>query len=249
VTGAGRGIGKAIALKLANEGANVAIVDLNGEDAANTAEEVREAGREALSFPMDVCDPAATVHVVETLQSTWEQIDILVNNAGIAIAKPALEFEETEWRHMFDVNFHSVVRFCKLCGVRMREAGSGKIINIASEAAKTVRPLMSLYGATKLAVIGFTRGLAQELAPYQINVNAVCPGIVQTPMWDGLDAAMAQHRGLKPGEALESRRQTIPLGRLSVPEDVANVVAFLASDDAAYMTGQAINVTGGREQH
>jgi NAD(P)-dependent dehydrogenase (short-subunit alcohol dehydrogenase family) len=160
-----------------------------------------------------------------------------------------VDFKESDWDRMIDINLKGVLRFTQTVARHMVEQKSGKIINMASESGKTAKPLFTVYGTTKFAVVGLTQGLAQELAPYGINVNAVCPGIVNTPMWHGLDRALAKLQGLREGQALEKRRGAIPLGRLEEPEDVAGVVAFLASADADYMTGQSVNVTGGREFH
>ena len=249
VTGAGRGIGKAIALRLARDGANVAVIDRDEATATATAAEIESMGRTSIAIALDVRDARASQSAVERVLDEWKQVFILVNNAGITIAKPVVEFEEDEWRRMFDINLHALIRFSQLFAPHMIEQRAGRIVNIASEAAKTVRPMFTLYAATKMGVLGVTRGLSQELAPHGVTVNAICPGIVDTKMWEELDESISKRLGLKQGETLEQRRRSIPLGRLSVPDDVANLVSFVVSDGAAYITGQSLNVTGGREQH
>jgi acetoin reductase-like protein len=249
VTGAGRGIGRAIALRFAREGASVAVCDIDPDTAKSTAAEVTDAGGRALEVELDVRSPESVKAMVETVVSAWDGVDVLVNNAGITIAKPVVEFTEEEWERTLDINVKGVFRCSQLVARQMIEQGCGKIINLSSESGKTAKPNFTIYAASKFGVVGFTQGLAQELAPYGINVNAVCPGIVHTPMWEELDRVLAKRMGKKEGEILATRKEQIPLGRLEQPEDVAGVVAFLASEDADYMTGQAVNVTGGREVH
>jgi acetoin reductase-like protein len=249
VTGGGRGIGRAVCLRFASEGANVVVCDVDRAVAEETAEAVRGLGPEAEAVELDVRDGEGVAAMVSKAVERFGRIDVLVNNAGITIAKPVLEFTEEEWDRTFDINVKGVFRCSQHVAAHMVEHRSGKIINIASESGKTAKPSFTIYGSSKFAVVGFTQGLAQELAPYGVNVNAVCPGIVHTRMWEELDRVIGERQGRKPGEVLESRKELIPLGRLETPEDVSGVVAFLASDDARYMTGQAVNVTGGREFH
>lgn len=249
ITGAGRGIGRAIALRLAEEGAHVVAADIDQASAEDTANQIESLGAESLALKVDVCSGDQVKAMVAAAVNRFGRIDILVNNAGITIAKPVVEFEEAEWDRMIDVNLKGVLRCSQEAAKIMIDQNSGKIINIASESGKTGRPIFSIYGATKFAIVGFTQGLAMELAPYRINVNAVCPGIVDTEMWEELDRVLSKRENLPKGAALKKRIKKIPLGRLESPEDVAGLVAFLASSDADYMTGQAVNITGGREVH
>jgi acetoin reductase-like protein len=249
ITGAGRGIGRAIAMRLAGEGANIAVCDIDADTAAETVAQIKERGVEAIGLQLDVRDRKGIAEMVQTVVDAWGRIDILVNNAGITISKPVTEFDEEEWDRTLDINLKGVFNCSQLVLRKMVEQGSGKIVNIASESGKTARPDFSVYAASKFGVVGFTQGLAQEVARFGINVNAVCPGIVHTAMWEELDRVLAKRKGMKEGEVLASRKALIPIGRLETPEDVAGVVAFLVSDDASYMTGQAVNVTGGREFH
>ncbi len=249
VTGAGRGIGRAIALRLASEGASVAIAEIDKASAYGVAEEIRSLGRESLAIEVDVRRMDSVQRMVSETIAAWNRIDILVNNAGITIVGPVLDSTEEEWDRMIEINLKGVLRCSQAVAREMVARKRGKIVNVASESGKVGRPLFAVYAATKFGVVGFTQALAQELAPHGINVNAVCPGIVQTKMWDELDEKLSRLQGLAPGEPLERRRKSIPLGRLETPEDVAGVAAFLASADADYMTGQSVNVTGGRIFH
>jgi meso-butanediol dehydrogenase / (S,S)-butanediol dehydrogenase / diacetyl reductase len=249
VTGSGRGIGKAIARRFAEEGAAVAICDIDRETAEATAAEINDTGGTALAIELDVRSSESVRGMLDAVVAEWGRVDVLVNNAGITIAKPVVEFTEEEWERTLDINLKGVFRCSQLAAVQMITQGGGKIINLSSESGKTAKPNFTIYAASKFGVVGFTQGLAQELAPHGITVNAVCPGIVHTPMWEELDRVLAKRMGKKEGEILATRKEQIPLGRLEQPEDVAGVVAFLASEDANYMTGQSVNVTGGREFH
>jgi len=249
VTGAGRGIGAGIARRLAQEGAAVVVADIREDAAKEAATHIEALGREALPLRVDVSAAGDVAMMVDAAVERWGRIDILVNNAGVVIAKPIVEFEEDEWDRIQDVDLKGVFLCCRQTAPVMVRQKSGRIITIASDSAKTGYALFAVYNAAKFGVIGFTQGFAKEMAPHGVTVNAVCPGIVDTKMWEEVDRMLSPYLGTKPGEALNMHRDQIPLGRLEKPEDVAGVVAFLASDDAGYMTGQAINVTGGREMH
>lgn len=249
VTGAGRGIGEAISIRLAREGADVVVCDVNLDSAKETAEKIETIGQRSLAVKTDVSKSSDVEKMVNLTLEKFGKIDILVNNAGIVIVKQIVELEEEEWDKVIDVDLKGVFLCSKAVAKVMINQKSGKIINISSDSGKTGYALFTSYNAAKFGVIGFTQGLAKELAPYGINVNAVCPGIVGTKMWEYVDEQLGKRWGLPKGEALKMHIKQIPLGRLETPEDVAGVVAFLASQDADYMTGQAINVTGGREMH
>ncbi len=249
VTGAGRGIGEAIAVRLAQEGADIIVCDIDVNSARETAEKIKRIGRRSLVTKSDVSKIADIEKMVNLTLEKFGKIDILVNNAGIVIVGSVTEYREEDWDKTINVNLKGVFLCCKVVAKVMIKQKSGKIINIASDSGKTGSALFVPYNASKFGVVGFTQGLAKELAPHKINVNAVCPGVVETKMWDCVDEKLRRMWGLSKVEALKMHIKRIPLGRLEKPKDVAGVVAFLTSKDADYMTGQAINVTGGREMH
>lgn len=235
VTGAGRGIGKAIAAALAGSGAVVAVNDIDAASAERTAGEL---GRGARAFPADVGDPGAAARLVEDVTARYGRLDILVNNAGIEPKAPILELRVADWQRTLDVNLSAAFYTSQAAGRIMRAAGGGAIVNIASIAGHNIPlPNRSSYVASKAGLIGFTRECAREFAAYGIRVNAVCPGVIETEMTAESRSNAAQ---------LEKWLADIPQGRLGQPPDVAGLVLFLCSDGAAYLTGQAINVDGGK---
>ena len=245
VTGSGRGIGKAIARKFAQEKAKVLIVDMDADTAEATAEEIRKAGGQARWRKVDVAREAEVRDTVAFALKEFGQIDILVNNAGIVQAAPFLELTEQDWDAILSVNLKGVVFCTKAVVAEMMKRKSGKIINIASRAGKVGVAHMASYCASKFAVVGLTQSNAMEFAPH-ITVNAICPGIVMTYMWEKyLPIHLGKARGLSPEEMRRSRISSIPMGRPQYPEDVAKVALFLASSDADYITGQAIMDSGG----
>jgi len=241
VTGGAAGIGRAIALKLAREGCDVAILDVDGRGAEATAAEVRAIGREASVQQGSVAAAEDVRRAVAAIEARGGPIDILVNNAGIARLGSLLTISEADWRDTFAVNVDGVFNVTRAVVPAMVTRRRGAVVNLASWLGRRGHPAFSAYAATKFAVIGMTQSLAPEVAPYGVRVNAVCPGlIVGTPMREALDRASAG-AGLPPSA---ERAKSIPLGRAGTPEDVARVVAFLASDEAAYVTGAAWDVTG-----
>lgn len=246
VTGAGSGIGRAIARRLAEEGCDIAILDIDREGAEEVAGLVRDAGRRAVAEVADVSDLEQVETGIVACKDALGKIDILVNNAGIIRVSTLVEMSPADWRDIFRVNVDGVFHCCKVVLPQMIERKYGRVINIASWAGKSGQPYLSAYCASKFAVIGATQSLAREMAPHNITVNAICPGIViETAMRERLEE---ESRKLGLASAAE-RESNIPLGRLALPDDVAAVAAFLASEEAAYMTGQAINATGGLWMH
>lgn len=237
VTGAGRNIGKALALGLAKEGVDVAINCVaNRTSAEETAEEVRALGRRSMVVVADVANETEVNRMVERIIGEWGGIDILVNNAGIGFVALVEDMEKSDWDRLFDVMAGGTFNCSKAVLETMKRRGGGKIINISSVAAeRTTQNSSANYVAAKAAVLGFTRQLAYEVAPFKINVNAVCPWTVVTPL------SLAQ---VGP-EALERVRKGIPLGDYPKPEDIADAVVFLASDRARMITGYSIRVDGG----
>jgi NAD(P)-dependent dehydrogenase (short-subunit alcohol dehydrogenase family) len=246
VTGAGRGIGRAIALELAGLGADVAVAELNAAAAEETAAEVKQTGRGALALRADVTSADDRKAMVDETLKTFGRIDILVNNAGIYRSATPLEITEEHWDTVLGVNARAVLFCAQAVLPTMLAARRGVIINLASMAGKVASPNGLPYAVSKAAVISLTRSLAAAYAGGGIRVNCVCPGFVDTDMWAQIDREVGVARlGKQPGEYWQERVATIPLGRGAQPADVANVVGFLATSKADYLTGQAINVTGG----
>jgi len=249
VTGASKGIGRAIGLRLAKEGANVVIADVDKNEGEKVAQMIREMGRDCLAVKCDVSNVQEVEGMVEKTMQKLGRIDILVNNAGVSSMAAMVELEEKDWDFNMDINAKGQFLCSRAVAKHMIKQKSGKIINNASLAAKRGARFLAHYSASKFAVLGLTYTMAIELAPYNITVNAVCPGIVETDMirrewkWEG------DIRGMTPDEVRNEVLGEILLGRLCQPEDVAGAVAFLASKDADYLTGQSINVNGGMESH
>ena len=260
VTGAGRGLGKAVALRLAQEGAHIVVAEYDRSTAAQCAEEIRALGVCALPYQIDLADVSKIPPMIEATVREFGRVDILINNAGRVQSKHLLDIAPDDWDTIADVNERALF-FCVQAAAKqmiaqipddVRAAGKaphsfGKIVNFASGAGRSGKPLMAHYAATKAAVISITRSAALALAPYNINVNAVAPGIAPTPMWDEIDAQRAKMLNLQPGEAYARALDRIPLKRAATPEDIAAAVAFLCSADSDYMTGQTLNVDGGME--
>ena len=251
VTGGARGIGRAISLRLARDGADIVTSDVNLSGAESVAEEVRSLGRSAIARQVDVTDEKQVEGLFADATGEFGQVDIAVANAGIIVIAPMIDTSVDDWQRLFAVNVTGVWFTCKFAAKQMiGRGGGGKIILAASAAGKIASARMvGAYSTTKHAVIGITRSLGVELAKDKINVNAYCPGIVDTAMWDQIDREAGALAGFKLGELKEYTASRIPLGRIEVPEDVANLVSFLASSDSDYMTGQAINITGGSIMH
>ncbi|HSB77316.1 MAG TPA: SDR family NAD(P)-dependent oxidoreductase [Candidatus Methylomirabilis sp.] len=246
VTGAAAGIGYAIATRLALAGYDIAIADVDAAGAERAAHGLHRDGRRATASVCDVGDRSAVHRMVESISRTLGDVDLLVNNAGIARLGPLASFPEADWRELFRVNVDGVFFCCQAVLPGMLERGRGSIVNISSWNGKLGAPNFGAYSATKAAVISLTQALAREVAARGIRVNAVCPGIVAgTPMRKEVER-QGQAFGLPPSS---ERAKVVPMGRLATPEDIAGAVAFLASDEATYMTGQAINVTGGLWLH
>jgi len=237
VTGGGGGIGREIARRLAREGMAVAVLDRDGAAAQAVAAEI-----DGFAVTADVTSPEEVQRAVDGVLAGFNQIDVLVNNAGVAWMGPALETPLEALQSMLRVNVEGVFIVSRAVLPHMIARRSGSIVNLASWAGKTGNAYFAAYSASKFAVIGLTQALAREMAPHGIRVNAICPGIVvDTAMRTAIEAQQRQY-GLP--ETAE-RARAIPLGRVSVPEDVARFAAFLASDESSYMTGESINLSGG----
>ncbi len=245
VTGAGRGIGRAISLRLAADGFAVAINDIDAETLDGVQQSIQSAGGRALPVPGDITDEDAVRGIVADLISEFGSLDVLVANAGVIHIGPFLDTTLEDFDRVHNVNVRGVFICGREAGRRMIAQGGGKIINAASIGGRRGGFDQLAYSASKFAVIGMTQCMAKEFAPHGITVNAYCPGVVDTRMWDYIDTVRSEAMGLDKGGAREAIVKTIPLGRQEEPEDVAKLVSFLASTDSDYITGQAINVCGG----
>ena len=234
VTGAGQGIGRAIALKMAQEGADVVIAERNPETASQVAREVEGLGRKALSIVVDVADRLQVERLVAKTLEQWGRIDILVNNAGFDRGGTILKIREEDWDAVLSVHLKGSFHCIQAVAPHMMENRYGKIVNLSSIYGKVGEVAETIYSSAKAGIIGLTKSVARELARYEIHVNAVLPGLILTPTIE------------KMAEKYRNRIiENTPLGRMGRPEEVANVVTFLASDEASYITGAAIEVSGG----
>lgn len=237
VTGSSRGIGKAIALSLAKQGASVVVnypVEAEKENAQKVVDKIKDLGQEAITVKANVVQLAEVKEMMDQVKNEFGSIDILVNNAGITNDNLLLRMKEEDWDSVIDVNLKGVFNCTKAVTKIMMKQRSGKIINIASVVGRMGNAGQANYSASKAGVIGLTKSTAKELASRGITANAVAPGFIQSKMTDELSE-----------EVKEEMLEAIPLDEFGTPEDVANVVSFLASDKADYITGQVINVAGG----
>ena len=250
ITGAAQGLGQAIAMRLADAGAKVAVADLNLEGAQGTADKIEsQYGLDTLAFGIDVTSETDVQQAVDQIVAKFGKLDILVANAGILIAGPIEEFDVAKWRKVIDVNLVGYMVAAKCAAKQMIQQESGVIIQINSKSGKKGSFRNSAYAASKFGGIGLTQSLALELAPHGIRVNAICPGnLLDSPLWvDSLYEQYSKNQGLTKEEVRKKYEGQVPLGRGCSYDDIANVLLFLASEDASYMTGQAINVTGGQQ--
>ena len=265
-TGSGRpgGLGQAILHRLAADGANVVVTDIgrsgqqlddgdigNSDEMEATAEALREHGTRVLAHPCDVRDPEAVRALVEATVAEFGRLDIMVNNAGVGfVMKPLLELTPEDWNLVIDVNLTGAFLCTQAAAAQMVEQGDGgRVINIASQAAKSGFPHMAPYCASKHGMVGLTRTCAIDLGAHGITVNAVCPNHVTTGLGAKQNEYFAKFRGVTVEAYRAALAARIPLGRPGLPEDTANAVAWLASDAARYVTGEALNVSGGEEMH
>ena len=249
VTGAGRGIGRATALELARLGADIVVAELDEGGADKTAALVQDAGRRAAVISTDVTKRAELAAMVERTLAAFGRIDVLVNNAGIYRAAATLDVTEEHWDAIMTINARAVFFASQAVLPAMIAARRGAIVNLASMAGKIGSRTNLPYNASKAAVISMTKSLALAHAADGIRVNCVCPGLVETDMWTMVAREQGALLGQTPEEFTRRRQESVPLGRMERPEDVAHVIAFLASPRAAYMTGQALSVDGGLVMH
>jgi meso-butanediol dehydrogenase/(S,S)-butanediol dehydrogenase/diacetyl reductase len=242
VTGGAQGIGRAIATALTRSGVRVAIADIDGAAARRTAQEI---GAGSVAVETDVRERASVEHAFAEALKHLGGCDICIANAGVSTMQRALELTDADWDFNFAVNARGIFLTNQIAARHFVAQGAGCIVNTASLAAKVGAPLLAHYSASKFAVLGWTQALARELAPNGIRVNAVCPGFVKTGMQSREIEWESRLRNLSAQQVVDDYLAQTPLGRLEEPEDVADVVVFLCSDKARFMTGQGINVTGG----
>jgi meso-butanediol dehydrogenase/(S,S)-butanediol dehydrogenase/diacetyl reductase len=251
VSGAGRGIGRAIALRYAREGATVVVTDLEEETAQGVAREIQALGFAAEGFKADVREPDQSAAMIGRVAERFGRLDILVNNAGVVRVTPLLDVTPEDWDFVNDVNARGLF-FAVQAGARQmlkQEPAAtgrprGKIINIASIGGRSGRPMFAAYAASKAAAISITQSAAMGLAP-EVTVNSICPGVVDTAMWRQIDQEWTQSDGRPVGSAWEDRVNVIPIKRAAKPEDVTGMAVYLGSIDSDYVTGQSYHVDGG----
>jgi len=242
VTGGANGIGRGCALRLAAEGANVAIIDLDGEAVGAVGAEIRKLGVRAFAIAGDCCDSQIAAEFIGQAENTNGPADVLINNVGQSAREkqgPFLTSEESTWRFVMEINLFTTMRFSRLVAPGMSARKHGRIINMSSESAFVGGAGSHDYAAAKMAIIGFTRSLARQLAEYGITVNAICPGVTRTRAIE--NAVASGHR-----DVVDRARAEVLLGRIGEPEDIAAMAALLASEEGRFITGQSILVNGGR---
>jgi meso-butanediol dehydrogenase / (S,S)-butanediol dehydrogenase / diacetyl reductase len=249
VTGAGRGIGRSISLALAAAGASVAVNDIDEKSSHAVADEIMAADGDSVPIPADVTDEEGVRVMVEQVVEAWKSLDILVNNAGVCPTGPLIESSAKQWDLVFSINCKGVFLCTRAALAHMIPRRHGAIVSVASNAGKTAEPFLVPYSASKFAVVGFTQGLARELAPYRIRVNCVCPVMCETDMMEDLAQQYTRWYGGTPEEQRNSFHAEIPWGRMARPDDVAHAVLFLVDPRSEFITGQALNVSGGLEMH
>ena len=245
ITGASRGIGAGLARRFAQEGANL-VLSANEAKVQEVAAELEKSGANAIAVICDVTSKGEVENLFATAIKRFGAVDVSIQNAGVITIAKVEDLTETEWDKVMDVNTKGVFLCCQEAARHMVPRKSGRIINTASGQARQGFIYTPHYAASKFGVVGITQSLAKELAPSGVTVNAFCPGIIDTDMWAYNDQAWGKLLGnYQPGELMQEWVNNIPMKRVGRPEDVAGLVTFLASDDAAYITGQTINVDGG----
>ena len=239
VTGGSRGIGRAICLRLAEEGAKVAIADVLEDEARKTADDILAAGGQAQVVKTDVTQLDQVQACVRQVTDSWGPIDVLVNNAGWDKIEPFLNSAPETWEKVIAINLRGPINFCHTVAAQMAERGQGKIISISSDAGRVGSTGEAVYSACKAGIIGFSKTLARELARAKINVNVICPGPTDTALLQQVSS------GEKGAKIISAMTRAVPFRRLGQPEEIANAVAFFASPDADFVTGQVLSVSGG----
>jgi len=240
VTGGGGGIGTATCSRFAQEGAQVAVFDIDRDSAERTAAQIAQAGGKAKAFAFDITEYAACQRAVEAAEKIIGPADVLVNNAGWDVFRPFVETAPSDWQKIISINLTGALNMHHAVLPGLVERRRGRIVNVSSDAARVGSSGEAIYAACKAGLIGFSKTIAREHARHNINVNVVCPGIVNTKLYE------EYKKGARNPDKLDDAfRRAIPMGRLGEPGDLPGVICFLASDDAAYITGQVISVSGG----
>ena len=246
LTGAAGGIGLAVAEAYLREGARCTLVDLAAEPGASAAALLALHPASARYVPADVTQAASIAALMQTAGACFGTVDVLFNNAAVFDLAPLLDSDEASYERLFAVNVKGMFFVMQAVLRGMRDAGmAGAVVNLASQAGRRGEALVSHYCATKAAVISYTQSAALAMAPHGIRVNAIAPGVIDTPMWTQVDALFARHEGLAPGEKKKAVGRAVPLGRMGRPDDLGGAAVFLACDDSRYITGQTLNVDGG----
>ncbi|ABS63388.1 MULTISPECIES: SDR family NAD(P)-dependent oxidoreductase [Parvibaculum] len=242
VTGGASGIGKAIGLRLGEEGARVAIFDMNEKGAEAAAAEIRQKGGEAWAYKVDITDYAAVARAVDAFEKAAGQVYGLVNNAGWDEAKPFIQTEPDFWKKVIDINLYGPLNLTHVVARRLAEQGAGRVVSISSDAGRVGSSGEAVYSAAKGGVIAFMKTMAREFARKGVTFNTICPGPTDTPLLASVDASGG-------GRLTEALTKAIPMRRLAQPDDYPGMVAFFLSDDASFITGQTISVSGGLSMH
>jgi len=240
VTGSGRGIGKSTVLELAKEGAKVVVSDIDIKECQNVCDEIKKIGSDAIAVKCDISKKSDVDAMIKKTMQKFQKIDILINNAGVVLTKPFVEMTEKDWDFVLDINLKGVFLCTNAVVKQMIKQKSGKIISVASIAGEVGFMNTSAYCASKAGIINLTRGLALELSPHNINVNAIAPGVIATKMTEDM---------LKDKKTKEVLLASTPLGRVGQPEEIGKAAVFLASDDSNFITGHTLVVDGGWLTH
>lgn len=254
ITGSAQGIGKAIAIEMAKEGASLVLTDIKEEKLRETYEKdiasiYKSENVVGCHLKLDVTNEEQIQETIDKIVKHFGRIDILVNNAGVLSSYPIVELEEKEWDRIININLKGTFLVTKTVLGDMMERKEGCIINIASDSGITGKKYLSHYCSSKFGMIGFTQSVANEVAEYNITVNAVCPGPTATEIYHTDREMQSKIRGISKEDIIREENKTIPLGRPAQPNEIARLVVFLASDDNTYITGEAINISGGFEVH
>lgn len=250
ITGGNKGIGLAISKRYAQEGATSVILARDKEAGTKVVSEIKSAGGKAYFFSCDMTDYSSFPAIIEQVVNVTGSVDILVNNAGVFDLRPLAEVSEESWDYIFNTNVKGLFFMLQAASNQMIKQGQGgKIINVSSQSGRYGEPLVLVYGAAKAAIIHLNQTAALELIKHRINVNGIAPGVIDTPMWETVDAMFCKYTGQPLGSAKKAAEAGVPQGRFGQPDDLCGAAVFLASDDADYVVAQTLNVDGGNRMN